>query len=146
MHEVRPCWSDKLEQESAGNSMCCDSYCISTFYIYPLNFGKKKDKGLNIFLNLCISSSKMKDSCCFAIIERKQGFRLSFFSYFNYFTTYLDFSRLKWMKAAITFHLRPHLLKWNIYVKKKKKQDAEGIQNMSGVSLIGLIFIKWKQL
>ena len=25
------------------------------------------------------------------------------------------------------------------------KQDAEGIQNMS-VSLIGLIFIKWKQL
>jgi len=26
------------------------------------------------------------------------------------------------------------------------KQDAEGIQNMSGVSLIGLIFIKWKQL
>ena len=26
------------------------------------------------------------------------------------------------------------------------EQDAEGIQNMSGVSLIGLIFIKWKQL
>ena len=27
----------------------------------------------------------------------------------------------------------------------KRKQDAEGIQNMSGVSLIGLTFIKWKQ-
>jgi len=26
------------------------------------------------------------------------------------------------------------------------KQDAEGIQNVPGVSLIGLIFIKWKQL
>ena len=26
------------------------------------------------------------------------------------------------------------------------KQDAEGIQNMSGVSLIGLTFIKCKQL
>ena len=30
--------------------------------------------------------------------------------------------------------------------ESKVKQDAEGIQNMPGLYLIGLIFMRWKQL
>ena len=48
---------------------------------------------------------------------------------------------------------RPHVFivsqSHNMSLKKwenNNKQDAEGIQNMSGVSLISLIFKKWKQL
>ena len=48
------------------------------------------------------------------------------------------------MVGIIRFNWRPHLLKWNIYVVRKNKhleQAAEGLQNMSGVSLIVLVFI-----
>ena len=34
----------------------------------------------------------------------------------------------------------------NFAERKKNKQDAKGIQNMSGAYLIGLTFIKWKLL
>ena len=65
-----------------------------------------------------------------------------FFAEISSFWKKSDF--FQWEAVVKGFHFKPHLLKSNLYVGRKQ-QDAEGIQNMSGVSLIGLIFIKWKQ-
>ena len=45
-------------------------------------------------------------------------------------------------RAEIKFQLAIYVLWDSVHIK----QDAEGIQNMSGVSSIGLSFIKCKQL